>query len=1402
MTFDGTTDTLATTNVSASDIDTSTISVSSLTNGRVVLVGASGELVDDSDVTFSGDTLTATNISVGTQATLASAAVSDLTNGRVVLAGTSGELVDNSAFGYSTGVGTVALTVTGDVAVDNLKLDGNTLSSTDANGNIVLDPNGSGSIDVSSAKITNLATPTSNNDAATKAYVDSATSAINSLTIGDGTSTDSVSLGTDTLEFAGTANEIVTAVTDNTVTISLPSDVTIANDLTVTNDLTVSGDATITGNLTVNGTLTTISTTDTVIKDNTLVLNDGEAGAGVTAGTSGIEIDRGSADNATLLWNETTDEFQLKVGTAFATVKADTFIGDLTGDVTGTVSDISNHDTDALAEGTSNLYFTSTRARQSVSASSSGDGNLSYDNATGVFTYSGPGDSDYRAAVSASSSGDGSLSYNSSTGVFTYAGPGNSDYRAAFSGGTGVSYNSANGEFSIGQSVGTTDNVTFNVVTADLVGDVTGTVSDISNHDTDDLAEGATNLYYTDSRARGAISVTDSGGDGSLSYNSSTGVLTYTGPSASEIRAHFSAGTGVDITSGVISIGQAVGTSDSVAFNSVNAGTLQANGLSAGLIVYTGINGVLSAESGFEYNATSNTLTAPTVSATTLITSGVTDGRILFTSSAGQVTGDAAFTVDTTTDTLIATNVSASSGTVTAATVSAGTIKSSGLTAGRVAIITTDGALADDSNLTFDATTDTLSVVDLTASGAIEAGTLAATGLTSGRVVFATSGGELTDDSTFTFNSGSDTLTVTNLSVGTDATLASAKVSDLTAGRIVLAGVSGELQDSSSLLFDGGTGALTITGSAAIDNITINGNVISSTDNNGNITLDPNGTGDVDVSSAKIVNLATPTGDYHAATKKYVDDAVSGNVTTIQQNNTSVEVVDTNVSSGVVDFTIDGVLQAKLTDAALELYHSLEVDNLKLDGNTISSTDLNGDIRLAPNGSGKVVVDSGNALEVSDLGVGQIVYVASGNVLATEAGFEYDDSTGTLSAANLEATSALTLSSFTQDNVLFVGANGVVTENSNLTFTGSTLTLTGTGTVTGQFNADNVRLDGNTVSTTDSNGDLILQPNGTGATVVNNAGNSSDFVVKSVNQAGMFVVDASADNIGIKTTTPNAGATLHVNATDSVIVPVGTQAQRPASGATGMFRFNTTTSKLEVYNGTEWDSIGENQTTNITSETFSGDGTTVNFTLALSMTSASVIVSINGVVQIPGTAYSVSGTTLTFTEAPETGDTIEVRELVTTTLNQTVIGAEDGSSLITYDESGDQFSFTLANSAIVLVTSAGLDLRSGSAIICGDASASVGTTATTVDSFAKADYRVAKYVAQISNSGLGEYQAVELLVVHNGTTATVTEYAEVFTGSASLGSFSATVNGANVEVKFTGANAGNAVKVMPTYIKA
>ena len=64
-------------------------------------------------------------------------------------------------------------------------------------------------------------------------------------------------------------------------------------------------DVIITGNLTVNGSQTAIESINTVLKDNIITLNDGETGAGVTLGTAGVAINRGTSPNVAIRWNET-----------------------------------------------------------------------------------------------------------------------------------------------------------------------------------------------------------------------------------------------------------------------------------------------------------------------------------------------------------------------------------------------------------------------------------------------------------------------------------------------------------------------------------------------------------------------------------------------------------------------------------------------------------------------------------------------------------------------------------------------------------------------------------------------------------------------------------------------------------------------------------------------------------------------------------------------------------------------------------------------------------------------------------------------------------------------------------------------------------------------------------------
>lgn len=184
---------------------------------------------------------------------------------------------------------------------------------------------------------------------------------------------------------------------------------------------------------------------------------------------------------------------------------------------------------------------------------------------------------DARTSVSATDAGgEGSFAYNNTTGVFTYTGPSFSglEVTSAKNQNNGYAGLDASGKVASAQLPSYVDDV---VEAANYAAfPATGETSKIyvaldlnkiyrwsgstyveiaaSPGTTDNVPEGTTNKYFSNSLARGAVSVTDAGGDGNLSYSSGTGVFTYTGPSATDVRAHFSGGTGITITDGAVAI--------------------------------------------------------------------------------------------------------------------------------------------------------------------------------------------------------------------------------------------------------------------------------------------------------------------------------------------------------------------------------------------------------------------------------------------------------------------------------------------------------------------------------------------------------------------------------------------------------------------------------------------------------------------------------------------------------------------------------------------------------------------------------------------------------------------------------------------------------------------------------
>jgi len=137
-----------------------------------------------------------------------------------------------------------------------------------------------------------------------------------------------------------------------------------------------SGDVAVGGSLTVTGTVTTVNSETIELADNILLLNSNALGN--ASQNAGLEVERGDDLNVQLLWDETNNRWSVGA----EDFKAATFIGDLTGDVTGTVSSIANHDSDDLSEGTANRFYTAARqtAIEAYADSAEADAKIYTDN--------------------------------------------------------------------------------------------------------------------------------------------------------------------------------------------------------------------------------------------------------------------------------------------------------------------------------------------------------------------------------------------------------------------------------------------------------------------------------------------------------------------------------------------------------------------------------------------------------------------------------------------------------------------------------------------------------------------------------------------------------------------------------------------------------------------------------------------------------------------------------------------------------------------------------------------------------------------------------------------------------------------------------------------------------------
>lgn len=245
-----------------------------------------------------------------------------------------------------------------------------------------------------------------------------------------------------------------------------------------------------------------------------------------------------------------------------------------------------------------------------------------------------------------------------------------------------------------------------------------------------------------------------------------------------------------------------------------------------------------------------------------------------------------------------------------------------------------------------------------------------------------------------------------------------------------------------------------------------------------------------------------------------------------------------------------------------------------------------------------------------------------------------------------------------QDNLqrganLSIQGNLVYVDIDNVRLGVNTSATTHTLTVVGNAHVSGIELLGNAISA--DSGVLELGSNAN----ISITGGANDYVLSTDGSGNLSWISGgnivgTLGNLAVSNTTisaniANGSITLEPVGTGVVIIdtdtglvlPVGNTAQQPSPAQTGTVRFNTDTTRIEVYDGTEWDSVAAG----VTNQLFSGDGSTLIFTLDRDSTTAATLIMFNGIVQIPTIAYTVTGNLVTFAEAPLSTDTIDVRFL-------------------------------------------------------------------------------------------------------------------------------------------------------------
>ena len=376
---------------------------------------------------------------------------------------------------------------------------------------------------------------------------------------------------------------------------------------------------------------------------------------------------------------------------------------------------------------------------------------------------------------------------------------------------------------------------------------------------------------------------------------------------------------------------------------------------------------------------------------------------------------------------------------------------------------------------------------------------------------------------------------------------------------------------------------LTVSGDTDLQDLTVTGTITHTGDitQTGNINL----TGAMNITGTVTVSSAT----------QFEDIRISGNtVTTTQSNsNLSLRASGSNIvsipSNDVLipgALTVNGVFSVGAINSSGTIQaNNFTTGNILIDDNFITTTTSNSDLELRANGTGSIVIDS---FDIND----STISSASDFTLAPGSRVLVIDATGALrlpvGTTDERPTAAAGQIRFNNELGRYEGYNGTnwiqlngvvdldgdtrvtaeLTEGANdntirFDVAGSTVVdVNSTRLNASRITVDSIQLDGNVISTTTANTNLVLDPNGTGSVVIDNFAIRNNTITNTVPNS--ITTFANTNNGYVK-----------FDGTYGLVLPSGTTAQRPpeTSSEVGMTRFNTTDARVEVWNGDEWVSV-------------------------------------------------------------------------------------------------------------------------------------------------------------------------------------------------------------------------------------